>query len=176
MGKKKVAQVWSLSTKFRDKRKNKKYPGITKVIIEKGENGDDKLRLDVYGPLGFVHVGTLVMSDGRLFVKTMSGETYEGDATPEGVAKVLKIPIEPRDLLSLFTQEGFLDKTWICSQGESGHLKECEHRPYETTVQWSGSMTQSGTRLELDHPKAYVKFKVKSYTEKRGLDSSLFSF
>ncbi len=173
---KNVAKIWSLSTKYYDKKKKKKYPGITKVIIDQSKEGLNKLRLDVYGPLGFVHVGTLIINNDQIFIKTMSGERFEGEATPEGVARVLRVPIEPMDLFSLFTQEGFADKTWMCTQNENNVLSECRHRPYDIMVQWSGLMNQSGTKLELEHPRAEVRFKVKSYTEKSNLDQALFSF
>ncbi len=166
-----VLHSWVLGTKFNDKIKNKSYPGKTKVYI----HGDSKLRLDVYDPFGLVSVGSLIINGDQMSLNTLEGVDYTGPLNRDKVVELLKVDVNPQDLFSLFTQSGFEDEHWDCAVDESGRLfEECVSRLYKMKVQWSGSMTQKGTRLILEHTKALLVFKVKAYKSYPEVDKRLF--
>jgi hypothetical protein len=166
-----VLHSWILGTKFLDKRKNKNYPGKTKVYIHK----NSKLRLDVYDPFGLISVGNLVINGDRMSLRTIDGVNYKGEVSREKIQQLLKVDVNPKDLFSLFTQSGFEDKHWGCAVDESGRLlQECVSRLHKMKVEWSGSMTQKGTVVTLDHVKAFLTFKVKGYQSYSKMDERLF--
>lgn len=152
--------TWVLSTKFKNKERNNSIPGKTKVYIL----GDKHLRMDVYDPFGLVSMGRLILNNGQMSLETINGVSYKGPATKEQVKSFLKVEVSPKDLFSLFLQNGFKDEHWSCAvDEEANRLKQCQSSYYEIAVAWSGSTTQKGTQILLRHPKADLKFKVKSY-------------
>lgn len=155
-----VLHSWVLGTKYFDKRKNKMYPGKTKVYIVDG----DKIRMDIFDPFGFVTVGTLIVNGNFMSLKTIEGANYKGPTDGEKIKELLKVDVNREDLFSLFTQSGFVDKHWSCAVDESGKvLKECISGLHGLNINWSGLMTQKGTEVFLDHERVQLTFKVKSY-------------
>ena len=166
-----VLHGWVLGTKFLDKRKDKTYPGKTKVYI----SGESKLRLDVYDPFGLVNVGKLVINGDQMSLHTIDGVDYKGEVNRDKIQQLLRVDVNPKDLFSLFTQNGFEDEHWSCAVDENGMLlKECLSRLHKMKVEWSNSMTQKDTVMTLDHIKALLTFKVKSYKSYSTVDERLF--
>lgn len=166
-----VLHSWVLGTKFMDKRKNKTYPGKTKAYVYK----NTKLRLDVYDPFGLITVGNLVINGDQMSLHTLDGVDYKGEVSRDKIQKLLKVDVNPKDLFSLFTQNGFEDKHWGCAVDDTGRLlKECVSRLHKMKIDWSGSMTQKGTVMTLDHIKAKLTFKVKSYQSYSSVNEKLF--
>lgn len=166
-----VLHSWVLGTKFLDKRKDKTYPGKTKVYLHE----DNKLRLDIYDPFGLVSVGNLIINGDQMSLHTIDGVDYKGEVSREKIQKLLKVDVNPKDLFSLFTQNGFEDKHWGCAVDESGRLlKECVSRLQKMRVEWSGPMTQKGTVMTLDHLRGLLTFKVKGYQSYSAVDERLF--
>ncbi len=162
---------WVLSTNYQDKKKDKKYPGKTKVYIL----GKDKFRMDVFDPFGFLRVGTLIINKDRMSLDLIYGEDYKGPINSDRVKTLLKVDINPKDLFSLFTQSGFKDKHWSCAVNETGSaFKECISDLHKISVFWFGLMTQNGTKVLLKHAKAKMTFKVKSYKAYYDYDENLF--
>ncbi len=162
---------WVLGTKYFDKKREKNYPGKTKVYIY----GEDKLRMDIFDPFGFVTVGTLIINGDQMSLDMIQGEGYKGPIDSDKVRKLLKVDVNPKDLFSLFTQTGFEDKHWSCAVDEKGlALKECMSGAHQMNVRWSGQMTQKGTEVSLDHVRAKLLFKVKSYKSYPDYDERLF--
>ncbi len=167
-----ILHSWVLGTKYFDKKKNKTYPGKTKVYIL----GEDKIRMDVFDPFGFVTVGTLIINGENMSLSTMNGADYKGPIKGEKVKELLKVDVNPKDLYSVFTQSGFSDKHWNCAVDESGKVfEECRSELHKMKINWTGRMTQKGTEVFLDHERMQLKFKVKSYKPYKSDGGSLFS-
>lgn len=163
--------AWVLGTKFKNREKNNTIPGKTKVYIL----GDKYLRMDVYDPFGLVSMGRLILNHDQMSLETINGVSYKGPATKEQIRSFLKVEVSPKDLFALFTQDGFEDEHWSCAIDEGfNKLKQCQSSYYQIAVAWSGSTTQKGTQILLKHPKADLKFKVKSYKELSDPKKSIF--
>lgn len=168
-----LVKVWELKTKFKDLKKGRNLSGRTQVLMD----GRERLRIDVYGPIGFVKVGNLIIDGELLYLKLMSGDEYRGTASRDGIKKLLKIPVDPQDLFSLFHQKGFDENDWSCEMSERGSwLKSCENREYGVSAKWSGSMEDSRTKLDLIHSRAELSFSVKKYRESSQIDPKAFQF
>lgn len=166
-----VLHSWVLGTKFFDKTKNKTYPGKTKVYIM----GEDKMRMSIFDPFGFVTVGGLIINGDQMSLNTIDGKDYKGPINDQKVKDLLRVDINPKDLLSLFLQSGFEDKHWNCAVDEKGlALRECISHLHKIKIQWSGLMTQKGTAILLDHDRAKLNFKVKAYKSYEQGDTSIF--
>lgn len=155
-----VMHAWVLSTKFKNKLKDNTLPGKTKVYLL----GKDKLRMDVYDPFGLVSMGQLILNGSHMSLDTINGISYKGVASKERIKQLLKIEVSSQDLFALFTQQGLDGKAWSCSvAGEYNKYSSCKSPVHQTEITWSGSMTQKNTQMVLDHAKAELIFKVKSY-------------
>ncbi len=162
---------WVLSTKYEDRKRNKKYPGKTKVYIL----GEDKLRMDAFDPFGLVAIGTLIINGDKMSLNLIHGKDYKGLIDSDRLKDFFKVDINSKDLFSLFTQLGFKDKHWNCAVDKTGLvLKKCSSDLHKISVSWSGLMTQRGTQILLEHTKAKMTFKVKSYKFYSDYDEGLF--
>ena len=152
--------AWVLGTKFKNKQRGSSLPGKTKVYLL----GDDKLRMDVYDPFGLVSMGQLILNGSNMSLETINGVSYKGPASKERIKELLKIEVSSKDLFALFTQTGLDQRKWSCSiAGEFNKYSFCKSPVYQTEITWSGSMTQKNTEMVLDHSRAELVFRVKSY-------------
>lgn len=157
-----VMHAWVLGTKFKNKQRDSSLPGKTKVYLF----GDDKLRMDVYDPFGLVSMGQLILNGNMMSLETINGISYKGPATKQHIKQLLKIEVSPRDLFALFKQSGLDQKAWSCSvAGDYNKYSYCKSPAYQTEISWTGSMTQKNTQMVLDHARAELVFRVKSYNQ-----------
>jgi len=155
-----VMHAWVLGTKFKNKQRNSTLPGKTKVYLM----GEDKLRMDVYDPFGLVSMGQLILNGDYMSLDTINGLSYKGPASKEKIKELLKIEVSAADLFALFAQQGLDESRWSCSvAGDYNKYQKCQSHVYQTEIQWTGSMTQKNTQMILDHTKATLIFRVKSY-------------
>lgn len=166
-----ILHSWTLGTKFKNKEKNNTLPGKTKVYIL----GEEFLRMDVYDPFGLMSVGKLILNKGNMSLETLNGVSYKGPATKEKIKALLKVEVSPKDLFSLFSQSGFKGQRWSCAMADnSNKFQSCKSDYFGISILWSGSMTQRGTELLLQHRKADLKFKVKAYKQLSETNERIF--
>lgn len=160
-----------LGTKFKNKQRNSSLPGKTKVYLL----GNNKLRMDVYDPFGLVSMGQLILNGDYMSLDTINGISYKGPATKERIKQLLKIEVSAQDLFALFTQSGLDDKKWSCSvAGEHNKYSQCKSSVYQTDIIWTGSMTQKNTQMILNHARAELTFRVKSYNRVSEANERIF--
>lgn len=170
MNKVQTLHTWVLGTKFTNKKNEKKYPGKTKVYIQ----GEDRIRMEVFDPFGFINVGYLIIDGDKMRVKGINGENYSGRVDDDQIHKLLKIKVDPKDLIAVFMQDGFNQNHWECSVNSQNITSECNSPYYQVNVKWSGLMSEKGTEVNLDHTRAHILFQVKTYKPLVEYDKDIF--
>lgn len=161
---------WTLATKYTDKKRDKTYPGKTKVFTL----GADKIRMEVSDPFGFVNIGLLKINRDQMYLKLINGSEYKGLLQEEKIKKFLKIDINPKDLVSIFTQKGFEDEHWNCAVGDNNLLRECFSESQNIKIVWTGNMSQVGTEVILSHPLSRLIFRVRGFRSSDQVQEELF--
>ena len=152
-------QYWNTQVDFFDKVKNKRVTGTAKVYMQ----GEEKFRMEVMDPFGFVKIGTVIINQGQAKVNFMNRKPYEGPVYDGMLQQMIKTNVSMRDFVSLFTQTNISEEEWACQSKDGRTLSECSNQREQLLIKWTGVMTNPGTSCRVTHPRANIALKVKSY-------------
>jgi hypothetical protein len=150
---------WSTQVDFYNKVNDKRVTGLAKVYMQ----GQDRFRMDVMDPFGFVKIGTVVVNQGQAKVNFMKQAPYEGPVYDGMFKQLLKADVSMRDFLSLFTQANISKNDWSCKNDSDGIPEICANEDENLLINWSGSMKEPGTNCKVTHPRADIALRVKGY-------------
>lgn len=151
---------WVFKTKVTQK--NKTISGYSHITMV----NKDKVRIDVFGPLGLIHAASVVYQDQKFEALLPLEKRYVfGDVNEQTMAAVLKVPLDPVIFYNLIFQEGFEDKDWSCTLGENNKVKECENRRARLVVKWDKEMSRKGGEFVVEHENGRAEFRFNKFRE-----------
>lgn len=156
------SSYWVFKTKVHTTKKNKKITGYSHITYA----NKDKVRIDVFGPLGLIHAATLVYNDQKFEALLPLEKRYiSGDVTERTMLAVIKIPIDPGMFHNLIYQKGFENKDWQCVLGATNKVKECSNMRAGLKVSWNEDMSKSGGEFFVQHEEGTALFTFKKYKD-----------
>lgn len=154
------ASYWVFKTKVIQK--GKTISGYSHITYA----NKDKIRIDVFGPLGLIHAASLVYENQNFEALMPLDKRYVyGEATEQTMDMILKVPLDPAIFYNLIFQTGFENRDWSCTLDETNKVRECENLRARLSVKWLKPMSRNGGEFQVTHEKGSALFTFNKYRE-----------
>ena len=162
---------WVFKTHIYSIEKQKSVSGYAHIAYM----SKDKVRMDLYGPLGLVHAGTLVYEEGNFqALLPLEKKFLFGSAHSPALQRILKIPIKPQMLTSIIFQRPIEQEGWSCSFNEHKEsVKECLNENLKAHISWK-TFPKAKREILITSPKGKLKLKLKKSKYIPPLDDQKF--
>lgn len=149
---------WVFKASIYSARKQKSFSGYVHMAYM----SKNKIRIDLYGPLGLVHAGTFVYKKDKFQAfLPLERKFLFGLVHRSALQHILRVPIEPQILTPILFQQPITQKNWSCSFDEKKDLvKECFNENLDLRILWETSKKAQRKILILS-PEGRVQLKLK---------------
>jgi hypothetical protein len=143
---------WDGKVLIRDKREAKS--GIVNIKV-KAVSGE-KMRMDVTSNIGTHVASFLLLGDEVQFLNIQEKSFYKSKASRDSLKRVLKIPIDPRQLYNVFFDISLVDKNWVCENDDRGYVKNCQDKMTGLKIEW---ISREGLKrtISLEHSNVSIQ-------------------